>query len=66
MKTDVIVRSKSNMQKDLFFVSFLKATDKKAKSRIRKLVAQFHGSTDPDLHQNITDPQIHGSGSVPK
>jgi hypothetical protein len=44
------------MRKKVFIVIILSATDKKAGSGSGS-VSQWYESADPDLYQNVTDPQ---------
>ncbi len=61
LKNYVNVPLKSNKKKNLFFVGILKVNYEN--SRIRDpdpgsgSISQRHGSTDPDPHQNVMDPE---------
>jgi hypothetical protein len=60
MKTDVNVPKVSykqhNLDKKLFFVGILKATEEKSGSG-SKSVNQWYGSADPGPYQDVTDPE---------
>ena len=64
LKNYVKVHLKSNMQKTFFSISFLLASWKSimkiggsGSGSGSRSISQRHGSTDPDPHRNVMDPQ---------